>query len=129
MLGQEASEWSWEFLSGTANGSSSNDIQHPVPGDPKTMAINAIWFGCNSLVLCPWQLLFADRYYLSYTFRYDGSSNFGPENRWLRSMPFRFMRISQEKFLANMQDVVNISRCVPDGVRPKTRILGVIAGA
>ncbi len=109
MLGQEASEWSWEFLSGTANGLSSNDIQHPGLGDPKTMAINA-GFGSGAIAsfFARGNYSFADRYYLSYTFRYDGSSNFGPENRWA---PFHAVsgswRISQEKFWANMQNVVN----------------------
>lgn len=109
MLGQEASSWTWEYLSGTANGLSSNDIQSPGLGDPKTMMIGS-GFGSGAIAsfFARANYSFADRYYLSYTFRYDGSSNFGPENRWA---PFHAVsgswRISQESFWDNMRNVVN----------------------
>ncbi len=109
MLGQEASEWSYEYLSGTANGLSSNDIKHPGLGDPTSMAINS-GFGSGAIAsfFARANYSYGDRYYLNYTFRYDASSNFGPENRWA---PFHAVsgswRISQENFWEGMRNVVN----------------------
>ena len=109
MLGQEASSWNWEYLSGTSNGLSSNDIQSPGLGDPTTMAIGSgFGSGAISSFFARANYSFGERYYLSYTFRYDGSSNFGPENRWA---PFHAIsgswRVSQESFWDGMKDVVN----------------------
>ena len=49
-----------------------------------------------------------DRYLLTYTFRYDGSSNFGPENRWAGfHSAAASWRFSNEKFFEGVKDVIS----------------------
>lgn len=83
MAGQEVSESNWENLRGTSTGLSSNDIHEPSLGDPKTMTIGS---GRGSSAMASFfsraNYAWKERYMATYTFRYDGSSNFGPENRW-----------------------------------------------
>lgn len=108
MAGQEISEWRYEYLSGTSSGLSSNDIQSPGLGDPTSMQIGSgHGSGAMASFFARANYSYGDRYYLTYTFRYDGSSNFGPKNRWA---PFHAVsgswRISQEQFMQS-QDLVS----------------------
>ncbi len=108
MAGQEISEWKYEYLSGTSSGLSSNDIQSPGLGEPTSMQIGSgHGSGAMASFFARANYSYGDRYYLTYTFRYDGSSNFGPKNRWA---PFHAVsgswRISQEQFMQN-QDFVS----------------------
>jgi TonB-linked SusC/RagA family outer membrane protein len=49
-----------------------------------------------------------NKYFLSYTFRYDGSSNFGPKNRWA---PFHSVsaswKLTSEPFMQNLINTVS----------------------
>jgi len=108
MAGQEVSEWRYEYLSGTSSGLSSNDIQSPGLGEPTSMQIGSgHGSGAMASFFARANYSYGDRYYLTYTFRYDGSSNFGPKNRWA---PFHAVsgswRISQEPFMQS-QDAVS----------------------
>ncbi len=108
MAGQEISEWKYEYLSGASSGLSSNDIQSPGLGEPTSMQIGSgHGSGAMASFFARANYSYGDRYYLTYTFRYDGSSNFGPKNRWA---PFHAVsgswRISQEQFMQN-QDFVS----------------------
>jgi TonB-linked SusC/RagA family outer membrane protein len=109
MLGQEMSESNWEYLSGTGSGLSSNDIKEPGLGDPKSMQIGS-GRGSSALssLFARANYSFNNRYYLSYTFRYDGSSNFGPKNRWA---PFHAVsgswRISNEDFMSDLKGKIS----------------------
>ena len=48
-------------------------------------------------------LLYTSRYLATYTFRRDGSSNFGPENRWASFHSFAASwRFSNEKFIQSL---------------------------
>jgi len=107
MAGQEVSEWRYEYLSGTSSGLSSNDIQSPGLGEPTSMQIGSgHGSGAMASFFARANYSYGDRYYLTYTFRYDGSSNFGPKNRWA---PFHAIsgswRISQEQFMQNQEAV------------------------
>lgn len=109
MVGQEISEYKYEYLSGASTGLSSNDIQSPGLGDPTTMRVGS-GFGSGAMasVFARANYAYAEKYYATYTYRYDGSSNFGPENRWA---PFHaasaMWRISNEPFWANISHIVN----------------------
>ncbi|RYY22121.1 MAG: SusC/RagA family TonB-linked outer membrane protein [Sphingobacteriaceae bacterium] len=47
-----------------------------------------------------------DKYLLTSTFRYDGTSNFAPDNRWNFSYAFAFAyRLSQESFLKGNENI------------------------
>ena len=41
---------------------------------------------------------YADRYLGTYTYRYDGSSNFGPDKRWAGFHSLAVWRFTNEKF-------------------------------
>lgn len=108
MAGQEVSEWRWEYLSGASTGLSSNDIQSPGLGDPTTMKVGS-GFGSGAMAsfFSRATYNYADKYYGNYIFRYDGSSNFGPEERWA---PFHaasvMWRISNEPFWRSLINVI-----------------------
>jgi TonB-dependent starch-binding outer membrane protein SusC len=109
LIGQESWESIYENLRGTSNGLSSNDIQEPGLGDPSTMKVNSgDGSSAMSSIFSRVNYSYADRYYIYYTFRYDGSSNFGPENRWA---PFHAValswRVSNEFFWEGLKNVVN----------------------
>lgn len=109
MLGQEVSESIWEYLSGSSNGLSSNDIHEPGLGDPKSMAIGSgKGSGSMSSFFARGNYSYNNKYYLSYTFRYDGSSNFGPKNRWA---PFHALsaswRLNNESFMQNIKGTIS----------------------
>lgn len=107
MLGQEASESNWEYMSISATGLPDNTIHNPSLGtDP---VINS-GFGSSSLAsyFARGTYNYNDKYYATYTFRYDGSSNFGPMNRWA---PFHAgaisWRISSEDFMASLNPAIS----------------------
>jgi len=109
MVGQEASENSWEYLRGSGTGLSSNDIQEPGLADTKSMVVGS---GGGSSALASYfaraSYNYADKYYLTYTYRYDGSSNFGPKNRWAPFNSFAgSWRISNETFMESMKSVIS----------------------
>ncbi len=99
MLGQEVSEWEYEHLRGAASDLSSNDIQNVQLGSNYSIGSG---FGSGSRVSVFGRAYYgySDKYNLTYTYRRDGSSNFGPEKRWA---PFHAMstswRIINENFM------------------------------
>lgn len=109
MLGQETSESKWEYLSGSSNGLSSNDIVEPGLGDPKSMAVGSgDGSGSMSSFFARGNYSYDNKYFLSYTFRFDGSSNFGPKNRWA---PFHSVsaswKLTSEPFMQNLINTVS----------------------
>ena len=108
MVGQEVSEYTYEYLSGTSSNLPSNDIQEPSLGEPTSMQIGSgKGSGAIASFFARANYNYNSRYYLTYSFRYDGSSNFGPKNRWA---PFHAVsgswRVSQEPFMQN-QDAIS----------------------
>lgn len=82
MVGHEMWESRWEYL-GTVNTKLPSDAVHNPAlgaGDP---TLNS-GFGSASMasLFTRETYNYDNRYYVTYTYRYDGSSNFGPENRW-----------------------------------------------
>ncbi len=82
MVGQEAWASSWEYASVFNNNLPSDEVHNPAlgSGEPKIGA----GFGSASMAsfFTRETYNYDQRYYITYTYRYDGSSNFGPENRW-----------------------------------------------
>ncbi|HQB27551.1 MAG TPA: TonB-dependent receptor [Paludibacter sp.] len=107
MLGQELWESKWEYQSVSSTGLPSNDIHNPNLGtDPK---INA-GFGSGAMASFFGRATYnyGDRYMGTYTYRYDGSSNFGPKNRWAGFHSFAASwRFSNEKFFEPLSPVIS----------------------
>jgi TonB-linked SusC/RagA family outer membrane protein len=100
MAGQEAWESSWRHQRIQASNLPSNLVRNPLLGtdDP------AIDDGYGSAAMASFftreTYNYDDRYLFTYTFRYDGSSNFGPENRWAPFHSFAASwRFSNEAFM------------------------------
>lgn len=104
MGGQECWLSKWEYLSGAASELPSDEVHNIGLGAERDANGG---FGAASMAsfFARGTYNYADRYYLTYTFRYDGSSNFGPENRWA---PFNSVagswRFSNEKFFDGIRD-------------------------
>lgn len=83
MLGQECWKSKWDNARTEAQDLPTNSIHNPSLGDPSTFKINN-GFGTSAMAsfFTRETYNYDDRYLLTYTFRRDGSSNFGPDNRW-----------------------------------------------
>ncbi|MEL7586816.1 MAG: TonB-dependent receptor [Prolixibacteraceae bacterium] len=109
MAGQEVSEWTYENLRGASTGLSSNDIHEPSLGDPKTMTVGSgRGSGSMASFFARANYAYDEKYLLTYTFRYDGSSNFGPENRWAPFHAFAVSwRLNNEPFWEGFGSAIN----------------------
>lgn len=83
MVGQECWESHYDYTSIFASGMPSNEVHNPALGNKNSYSISA-GFGSSAMAsfFTRENLNWDDRYLLTYTYRYDGSSNFGPSNRW-----------------------------------------------
>lgn len=110
LLGHEASEANWEGLMAQRTAFLTNDIQEINAGDAQT-ATNSGYRGSSALESYFTRLFynFDDRYYLTATMRADGSSNFGPENKWgyFPSVALAW-RISNESFMEGLEAISNL---------------------
>ena len=100
MVGQECWESRYDYLSGSNTDLPSDDV-HNVALGTGTPTISS-GFGSSSMAsfFTRWSYNYDDRYMATYTFRYDGSSNFGPENRWAGFHSFAASwRFSNEAFM------------------------------
>ncbi len=109
MVGQEAWESRWSYLSASNTDLPSDEIHNLrlATGTPTTSS----GFGSSAMAsfFTRETYNYDNRYLATYTFRYDGSSNFGPDNRWA---PFHSVagswRFTNEKFYpSTWKDVLN----------------------
>lgn len=104
MLGQECWKSKWDSARTEAQDLPTNTVHNPSLGDPSTFKINN-GFGTSAMAsfFTRETYNFDDRYLLTYTFRRDGSSNFGPNNRWgsFHSVAGAW-RFSNETFVRNV---------------------------
>ena len=109
MIGQECWESSWNSTSIFASGLPSNEVQNPALGNPNSFNISES-FGSSAMAsfFTRETLNWDDRYLLTYTYRYDGSSNFGPKNRWagFHSVAAAW-RFTNEKFMQGLAEWFN----------------------
>ena len=108
MVGQECWESSCDYLS-ASNTSLPSDEVHNVALATGTPSVSS-GFGSSSMAsfFTRETYNYNDRYLLTYTYRYDGSSNFGPENRWAGFHSFAAAwRFSNEKFFDSIKNVIN----------------------
>jgi TonB-linked SusC/RagA family outer membrane protein len=107
MLGQEMWESSYEYQSVTASALPSNDIKNPSLG---TDPLITSGFGSSAMVSFFGRATYNydDRYMGTYTYRRDGSSNFGPKNRWAGFHAFAASwRFTNEAFFEPLSEVMN----------------------
>lgn len=108
MVGQECWESRWNYLSGSNTDLPSDEV-HNVALATGTPAISS-GFGSSSMAsfFTRETYNYCDRYLGTYTYRYDGSSNFGPKNRWagFHSVALAW-RFSNEKFFEPVKKVID----------------------
>ncbi len=101
MIGQECWKSKWDNARTEAQDLPTNTIHNPSLGDPTTFKISN-GFGTSAMAsfFTRETYNYDDRYLFTYTFRRDGSSNFGPDHRWgsFHSMAAAW-RFSNEKFV------------------------------
>lgn len=106
MLGQECWESSWENAGVNSSNLPSDAVHNPALGDSKSYKISS-GFGSSAMAsfFTRETYNYDNRYYLTYTYRYDGSSNFGPDNRWagFHSVAGSW-RFNNEKFLEGTKE-------------------------
>lgn len=103
MVGQEAQKASWNGSSVTKRKLPSNDIQDISQGETAVPATG--WRDAASIASYFTRLNYSlfDRYLFTFTLRADGSSKFGPENRWgyFPSGSFAW-RVGEEEFMRGL---------------------------
>lgn len=83
MIGQEATEWGWNSVAGTGRDLPTNDVHSIDLGDPKQFsAADASSAGALESYYSRLNYNFNEKYYLTLTYRADGSGNFGKGHRW-----------------------------------------------
>lgn len=109
LLGQEAQKSTYEGSDVTVRNLPTNDIQILSQGE-YVGAPNA-WAGANSLLSYYTRLNYnlKEKYLVTFTYRADASSNFGPGNKWgyFPSGSFAW-RLSEEEFLKNSATINNL---------------------
>lgn len=110
MLGQEAQSGVWEsvearrqgFLTNTIHEVNAGDISTSIAYSQKSDWALASYFGRLNYS-------YDDRYLLTATFRADGSSKFGPDNKWGFFPSYALAwKISNEQFMANSSQISNL---------------------
>lgn len=108
MVGQECWESRWNYLSGSNTDLPSDEV-HNVALATGTPSISS-GFGSSSMAsfFTRETYNYGDRYLGTYIYRYDGSSNFGPKNRWagFHSVALAW-RFSNEKFFEPVKKVID----------------------
>ena len=110
MLGHESQWGDWANLSASRRGFISDAIHSLHVGDATTATNDeqgSEWAIESYFGRLNYNLL--DRYLITATLRADGSSSFGPNNRWgwFPSAAFAW-RVSQEKFMENLKFITNL---------------------
>ena len=110
MAGHEAQKTQWEGISGSRTNYPTNNVHALNNGDAST-AQNSGYLGDSSMesFFGRLNLTYKDKYLLTGTLRADGSSKFGPSNRWGYFPSFAAAwRISNEKFMQNIHVIDNM---------------------
>ncbi len=108
MLGQEMSEYSYKNMRISNTGLPDNSIHNPSLGSGTPTIQSGFGSGALASAFARGTYNYNDKYFATYTFRYDGSSNFGPKNRWA---PFHAAaiswRISSEDFMSSVKPAIS----------------------
>ncbi len=105
LLGQESQKQEYEGLTATAEGYPLADVQEMVNASTPTAASSTLEASSLVSFFSNFEYGYNEKYYLSASLRYDGSSRFGKNNRWA---PFWSVggkyRLTQEDFMEPYKD-------------------------
>lgn len=107
MVGQEVWESTYEYESVVGENLPSDDVHNPALGENSRISAG---FGSSAMASFFGRATYNydDRYLGTYTYRHDGSSNFGPKNRWAGFHALAVSwRFTNEKFFEPLLPVIN----------------------
>jgi len=108
MVGQEAWESQYEFQSIKGKGLPDNSVHNPSLGTEDYNITSGFGSSAMSSFFGRATYNYGGRYYGTYTYRRDGSSNFGPKNRWADFNSFALSwRFTEEAFFSNIKHIVS----------------------
>lgn len=110
MVGTEAQKSQWEGSEVTKRNFASNDIQVLSQGEQENTITNG-WKDGSSLASYYGRVNYAfkDKYLLTFNFRADGSSKFGPENKWGYFPAGSFAwRVKNEEFMQDFRAIYDM---------------------
>jgi TonB-dependent starch-binding outer membrane protein SusC len=110
MIGHESQESNWESLSGSISGYITNE-NHEFGMADYTTSRSTTGKSKSSIesYFSRLNYVFADKYILTATYRLDGSSNFGTNNKWGKFPSFAAAwRINKEAFMSNISQIDNL---------------------
>lgn len=108
MVGQEAWESKYEFQSIKGKGLPDNSVHNPALGTSDYNITSGFGSSAMSSFFGRATYNYGGRYYGTYTYRRDGSSNFGPKNRWADFNSFALSwRFSEEEFFTNFKHILS----------------------
>ena len=103
MIGQECWESTYSYLSGSSGQLPSDDVHNLSLGASTPTVKSGFGSSAMASLFTRWTYNFDNRYLATYTFRYDGSSNFGPQNRWAGFHSFAVSwKFSNEEFMKDL---------------------------
>ena len=103
MVGQEAWESKWDYLSATNSGLPNDKVQNVKLGTGNPTVDAGFGEASMASFFTRWTYSYDDRYNATYTYRYDGSSNFGPNKRWAGFHSFAASwRFNNEAFMKDL---------------------------
>ena len=108
MLGQECWESKWDYSSIANTNLPSDEVHNPKLGQGSPQINYGFGSAAMASFFTRWTYSYDNRYNATYTYRYDGSSNFGPSNRWagFHSLAGSW-RFTNEKFMENVNWLTN----------------------
>ena len=108
MLGQEAWESKWDYIALQNNNLPNDEVHNPALGTGEPQVGSGFGSSAMASFFTRETYNYDDRYLATYTFRYDGSSNFGPNKRWagFHSVAVAW-RFTNEKFMKNVKWLSN----------------------
>ena len=110
MVGQECWESRWSYFSGNNNQLPSDEIHNLSLAQGKPSLGSGFGSSAMASFFTRETYNYDDRYMATYTFRYDGSSNFGPDNRWagFHSVAASW-RFTNEAFLKDLTSSIGLN--------------------
>lgn len=116
--GYEAESYEYNFVYGSTTGFSMWEIASELNnGEVKDEIKSGITEATRQSVLSDFQYGFNNKYYLSFSYRTDGSSKFGEDNRWgdFWSVGATW-RLSEENFIKNLGWITNLKLRLSYGI-------------
>lgn len=108
MLGQECWESKYDYSSVGNTNLPSDEVHNPKLGQGTPQINYGFGSSAMSSFFTRWTYSYDNRYNATYTYRYDGSSNFGPSNRWagFHSLAGSW-RFNNEKFFLPLENIIS----------------------